>query len=109
MSFPALTLAMDGVAYGPVKVAGTNANVALPAGIITQASRNAMAVVISCEENAIRYAFGGIIPAINGAGHILYPGSVLKIAHPAAVASFLYINHTSSANASLMITGEYSE
>lgn len=103
-----LTMSLDGVPYGPVKVTCTDAagGVALPAAVITYASKNAIRVVISCEDNPIRYGFG-IAPTQAGVGHILYPGSTLVLGHPAAVANFLHINHTNGSDAVLQITGEY--
>lgn len=110
-----LITSMDGVPYGPVEVAGTDANQALPANVVTNtvvstgSSRKALRVVVSCEDNPIRYAFGGVIPTQAGLGHILYPGSTLVIGHPAGVATFRFINHTNASNATLQITGEYNE
>ena len=110
-----LTMSLDGVPYGPTKVTATDANTTLPAALITNTSvvanqtRKAIRMVITCEDNPVRYAFGGIIPTQAGLGHILYPGASLVIGHPAGIASFRYINHTNAANANLQITGEYNE
>lgn len=104
-----LTLAMGGVPYGPVVVAGTNANQTLPAAILSNNSRSAIRVVITCETNPIRYAFGGIIPTsgASGTGHILAANESLVIGHPGGITTFRFINHTANSNAALQITGEY--
>ena len=103
-----LSLAMDAIPYGPTAVEASDANAALPDAVLTNANgHKPIYVTISCEDNPIRYAFGGIVPTQAGTGHILYPGSVLKLGHPAAVASFKYINHTNGSNAVIQITGEY--
>lgn len=110
-----LTMVLDGVPYGPVQLTCTNANQSIPANIVTNTnvvaneSRKAIRVIISCEDNSARYAFGGIVPDTSGTGHILYPGASLVIGHPAAIDSFKIVNHTANANANLQITGEYSE
>lgn len=101
-----LTLSMDGVPYGPVLTAGTDANQTLPANIVTNNSRNAVRVVITCETYPIRYAFGGVIPT-NTVGHILAANGSLIIGHPAGIASFRFINASAGNNAALQITGEY--
>lgn len=102
-----LTLSMAGVAYGPVKVTSTNANQALPANIVTNNSRNAVRVVITCEDNAIRYAFGGVIPTAANLGHVLAANESLVIGHPASIASFRYLSSVANSHANLQITGEY--
>jgi len=110
-----LTTSIDGVPYGPVQLTCTNANQPIPANIVTNTSvftgesRKAIRVIVSCEDNAARYAFGGIVPDTSGTGHILYPGASLVIGHPAAIATFQIVNETANANANLQITGEYSE
>lgn len=113
--YSVLTMSLDGVPYGPTKVTSTNANAALPDALITNTSivsgstRKAIRMVITCEDNPIRYAFGGIIPTQAGLGHIMYPGASLVIGHPAGIASFRYISHTANVHANLQITGEYNE
>lgn len=113
-----LTMSLDGVPYGPSKVEAGDANTTLVAAapeivtntnVFTGESRKALRIVLTCENNPIRYAFGGIIPTQAGLGHILYPGASLVIGHPAGIASFRYINHTNAANAILQVTGEYNE
>jgi hypothetical protein len=102
---------LDGIPYGPVKVTSSDANAALPAAVVTESvytanTRNAIRVIITCEDNPIRYGFG-IIPVQGAAGHILYPGSSIVLGHPQAISLFRYINLANAANAVLQITGEY--
>jgi len=102
-----LTLAMGGQSYGPTKVASTNANQALPAAVLTNASRSAVRVVITVEDNTIRYAFGGIIPTQGTLGHLLTANESLVIGHPASIASFRFISDAANTHGNLQITGEY--
>ena len=102
-----LTLAMSGESYGPVEVISTNANKALPANIVTQASRNALRATIFVVDNDIRYAFGGVIPVPGGLGFLLGANETLTIGHPASVNSFRYVSGTANVHANLQITGEY--
>ena len=104
-----LTLAMNGVPYGPVKATSSNANADLPATIVTNSARNAVRVVITCEDNPVRYAFGGLIPVANGLGHVLAANDSLVIGHPAAIASFKFVSAVPGSHGNLYVTGEYSE
>jgi len=102
-----LTLPLSGVPYGPTKVASTNANQALPAAVVTNSSRNAIRVSITCEDNTIRYAFGGVIPTQGALGHLLAANESLVIGHPAGIASFRFISDVANTHGNLQITGEY--
>ena len=102
-----LTLPLSGIPDGPVKVASTNANQALPANIVANDSRNAIRVVITCEDDEIRYAFGGVIPTQAGLGHLMVANDSLVIGHPAGIASFRFISADANAHGNLQITGEY--
>lgn len=102
-----LTLSMNSNAYGPVKIASTNTNQALPANIVTNDSRNAVRVVITCEDNPIRYGFGGVIPTAGNLGHVLAANESLVIGHPGSIASFRFISATTDTHGNLQITGEY--
>jgi len=104
-----LTMAMGGVPYGPVNVISSNANAALPSTIVTNNARNAVRVLITCEDNPIRYGFGGIIPVDSLSGHVLAENDSLVLGHPEAISSFRYISAIAGAHANLQITGEYSE
>lgn len=101
-----LTVAMGGQPYGPVKATSANANQALPAEIVTNNSRNAVRVVITCETNPIRYGFG-VIPTDANVGHVLAANATLVINHPAGINSFRYISSDAGNHGVLQITGEY--
>jgi len=100
-------LEMSGNAYGPVQIASTNANQTLPTNIVTNDSRNALRVVVSCEDNAIRYAFGGVIPVAGANGHVLAANEILTIGHPGSIESFRFVSAVANSHANLQITGEY--
>lgn len=89
--------------------AGTDAVQTLAASlssdIMTKNGKTVVAVYISCETYAIRYAFGTNPTA--SFGHILYPGQSLYLTSTAAIRNFRYINDTAGQNAALTITAEY--
>lgn len=104
----AYVFSIDGLAIGPTKITASDVAQALPAAILVNAENGqlAIAVVITCEDNPIRYSFG-VTPTQAGLGHILYPAGSLKISNSASVSSFRFINHTNAANAVIQVTGEY--
>jgi len=102
-----LTISMGGQPYGPVTATSANANQALPDSILVNSSRNVVRVVITCETNPIRYAFGGIIPTPGNLGHVLAANESLVINHPSGANSFRYVSSVAGNHGVLQITGEY--
>ena len=72
-------------------------------------SSPAIAVVITCETNQIRFCLGGAIPTAGaaGLGHILYVGQSLRLASGRAIQTFSFINHTQQDAAVLQCTWEF--
>ena len=101
------TFSTEGKAYGPLVRTSTDAAQALPAAVINWVDGQlAIAVTITCETNPVRYSFG-VVPTQVGVGHILYPGSALRICNSKAIKDFLYISLTAQTAGVLQITGEY--
>jgi len=75
-------------------------------GFVAQSSDvNVTAVLITCETNDIRFAWG-VDPTQAGLGHILYTGQSLKLSNHKQVIDLRFINKTNGANAVLQITPE---
>jgi len=70
-------------------------------------NENVIAVLITCEDNDIRFAWG-TNPVQSGVGHILYVGQSLKLTNHKQIIDFRFINKTAQSNAVLMITPETS-
>lgn len=72
-------------------------------------NRSAIAVVITCETEQVRFTLGGSTPTQGaaGLGHILYVGQSIRLSSPSAVRSFSYINHTNLSNGVLQATFEF--
>jgi len=69
----------------------------------------AIAVVITCEDNNIRFCLGGATPDFGATplGHILYVGQSLRLASGRAVQTFSFINHTEQSAGVLQCTWEF--
>ena len=65
-----------------------------------------VAVLISCEDNACRFAVGGGNP-VAGGGHELNPGSYVHLTHPVWVKTLKLANSTAQGDAVVQITLEY--
>lgn len=68
---------------------------------------NVVGVLITCEDNDIRFAWGAN-PAQNGLGHILYVAQSIKLTNHKQIIDFRFINKTNAADAVIMITAERS-
>src|SRR5574343_263257 len=73
--------------------------------IITKNGKTIVAVYITCETYALRYAFGA--NPTTSFGHILYPGQGIYLTGTAAIKAMRYTNSTAGQNAVLTITAEY--
>jgi hypothetical protein len=68
---------------------------------------NVSAVLITCEDNDIRFSWG-TDPVQGGVGHVLAAGQSLKLTNHKQIIDFRFINKTNSSNAVLQITPELS-
>ena len=75
----------------------------------TRNEGSAIAALITCEANKIRFCVGGSDPTQgdNGLGHILYVGQSLRLTNPGAIRTFKYINHTNGADSVLQVSFEF--
>lgn len=69
--------------------------------------RNVVGVLITVEDNYIRFAWG-TNPVQAGVGHELGPGQSLKLTNHKQIIDFRFINRDNGSNAVLMITPEVS-
>ena len=67
-------------------------------------------LLLTCETNDVRISFGTEAVQTGGSevGHILSPGSSIKITNPKNIRAMRYINKTNGSNSVLMITAYYS-
>ena len=73
-------------------------------------SSPAIACVITCESNQVRFCLGGATPTNTGVadlGHILYVAQSLRLASGRAIQDFSFINHTQQSDAVLQVTWEF--
>ena len=69
----------------------------------------AIGAIITCEDNDIRFTFGGVlgttgVPTQIGYGHVLAAGQSLVIDNGAQVRTFQFINKTNKVNAVIQVT-----
>ena len=69
----------------------------------------AIAVVLTCEVDNIRFTLGGSVPTEGaaGLGHILYVGQSLRLSSGRAIQTFSFLNHTALDAAILQATWEF--
>lgn len=69
----------------------------------------AIAVVITCETQSVRFCFGGSTPTQGaaGLGHILYVGQSIRLASGRAIQTFSFINHANGVDGFLQATFEF--
>jgi len=89
-------------------LASTNTATALAAGKIVAADGTpAKSCMITCETNAIRYAFGGSVPtptAGTGVGHLLEDGDSLELSSVDAIRTIQIISAVAGSHAALKVT-----
>jgi len=100
---------IQGIPDETTRVAVTDVSQLLSAALYTQGINPAIAVLITCETNPVRFCLGGSTPTQGaaGLGHILYVGQSLRLSSSRAIRTFRFINHTSKADAFLQVTPEY--
>jgi len=66
-------------------------------------------VLITCEDNNVRFCLGGSTPTEGaaGLGHILYVGQSIKLANSYAISTFSYINAVAQSAGVLQVTFEF--
>jgi len=104
-----IPIAVNGSPGQTQRLTATDSAQQLPSSVTQSAGKQAIAVLITCEENNIRFALGGVTPTqgASGVGHVLYAGQSVRIAHPDAVSSFKFINEANGQNAVLQVTPEF--
>ena len=72
----------------------------------------AVGMIITCEDNDIRFTMGGNITTptypptqgVTGLGHVLYAGQSLYVSSSATVRTFQFINYTNGLDAVIQVT-----
>jgi len=69
----------------------------------------AIAAVITCEANQIRFCLGGATPDFGATplGHILFVNQSIRLASGRAVQTFSFINHAEQSAGILQVTWEF--
>jgi hypothetical protein len=94
---------------GTERIVATDVAQQFTAAQYNSGNNPAVAVLLTCETNQIRFCLGGDTPTqgANGLGHILYVGQSLRITNPHAIRTFSFINHTNGSNAILQASFEF--
>ena len=84
---------------------------AAPALLTDARGKKAMAILMTCEGNAARFAFGGIVPTqgVGAVGHVLAANGSVRITNSYAIYSGLIINAVNGDDAVIQATIEYEE
>jgi len=95
---------MAGVPGQTERIAANDSVQSLPTSM-----EGAVAVLITCEENDIRFALGGTEPTQGASpvGHLLAAGQSIRLTNPEQVSTFRFINATSGQNGVLQVTPEF--
>lgn len=72
--------------------------------------KNVVGLLITCETNAIRFAWGAdaTVDSGTGLGHVLVAGASLKLTNHKQIIDFRFVNKISGSNAVLQVTPEVS-
>ena len=99
-------LPMQGFPSRTISIACTDVAQALPAAQMIENGRPVIAILISCEENGMRFTFGDAVPVIaTNTGHVMYPGyNFLMIENPYAINTFQFCNAGAGLNSIAHIT-----
>ena len=90
------------------RVAVTDVVQYFAAAIYSKDNHPAVSALITCEENAIRFAFGtDPTQGVGAVGHILYAGQAIQLSNSYAIRQFRFINETAQTDAVLQITAEF--
>ena len=103
-----LVTGVPGVTF---RMASTDIAQALtPTNLINAAGRRAIAVLITCETQNIRFAFG-VTPTegASGLGHIIYPEGSFNMASARAAQTFRFISAAAGVHGALLITPFFEE
>ncbi len=69
----------------------------------------AIAAVITCEDNTVRFCLGGAIPdfGVTPLGHLLFVNQSIRLANGRAIQDFSFINATEQSAGVLQVTWEF--
>lgn len=92
-----------------ISITCTNVPQSIPDPQFTQGGRPVIAMLLSCEDNGIRFTFGDADPDIgNQVGHTLYPGyDFVRLENSAMVRTFQVCNAITDLTAVAHITLEF--
>ena len=99
---------IEGIPGITVRIAVTDAVQQFAAVVYTVLNSPAISIIISCEEETVRFAYG-VDPTqgANPVGHPLYPGVEMEIKSGRAIREFRFINETALQNGVLQVTPMY--
>lgn len=96
---------MRGIPGDTTRVAVTDVSQQFAAAIFTLNNSPAVSILISCEDQNVRYAFG-VDPTqgANQIGHMFYAGAVLELVGGRAIREFRFINDVNGVDGVLQVT-----
>ncbi len=98
-------VAIEGIPGTTIRVDVTDEVQQFAAAIHTRNGNPAISLMISCEEEAIRYAYR-VDPTQDdpALGHILYAGQMLPLLNGRTIREFRFINEVAQTNGVLQVT-----
>lgn len=77
--------------------------------VIRQGTKHAIALLVTCEDNDIRFTVGDTFPTqgAGAVGHLLLANQSLRLANPRAIDTFRFINAVNGQTAVLQATAEF--
>lgn len=99
------TTILDGIPSITTKVTSTDTAQTLDTTIDQINSYSPISILITCETNDIRFAFG--VNPTTALGHIIYATYSIVLNNPKSIRDFRFISETAGAHGDLMVTAFY--
>lgn len=103
-------IAMTGNPTATARIAATDAAQNFTAAQVENVSKSVVGALITCEDNAVRFALGTGGAPTQGAspvGHLLSPGGSVKLSNSHQVKTFSFINAVNGSDGALQVTFEF--
>jgi len=100
---------MDGNPASTTRTASTDTAQTFSSADYNASGATAVAVLITCETNNIRFGLGGTTPTqgASGIGHLLYVGQSLRLTHPQAIRTFSFVSAANGVAGAIQTTFEF--
>lgn len=100
---------IDGTPGDTTRLVSTDSAQNLPADIITIGGKKSRFILLTTEEENMRYTIGPLATptqGVSGVGHLLFPGMILELDNQVAIATFQYISAVAGVHGVFQVTGE---